>query len=85
MEVFSSFTSAYEEIRKVEIEFMLRSWNDVRDSQSMRLVLGSLRDGRLFPGFADVWRLLLANLEYRPKTDAAASADAATAGQEGAH
>ena len=39
MEVFSAFTTAYEEIKKVEVDYMLSHWNELRDSDSLKKVL----------------------------------------------
>ncbi|MBW0486767.1 hypothetical protein O181_026482 [Austropuccinia psidii MF-1] len=70
MEVFSTFTSAFEEIRKVEVSFMLTNWNEIRDSRSMRKVLAMMSEGgKVCPGFGEVWSVLLRNLEYKPKKD----------------
>lgn len=60
MEVFSAFTSAFDEIRKVEVDFMLCHWNELRDGEPLKKVLAS---SRLVP---EVWSLLLSNLEYKP-------------------
>ncbi|CAH7667576.1 hypothetical protein BY996DRAFT_4579384 [Phakopsora pachyrhizi] len=68
LEVFSSFTSAFEEVRRVEVRFMLQNWNEVREGRSMRKVLDSMRDGaKIYPGFSEVWSMVLSNLEYKPK------------------
>ncbi|POV94356.1 hypothetical protein PSHT_16261, partial [Puccinia striiformis] len=68
MEVFSSFTSAYEEIRKIEVNYMLTNWNEVRDGRSMKTVLKMLSDGgKVCSGFSEIWSVLLSNLEFKPK------------------
>ncbi|PLW30182.1 hypothetical protein PCANC_22149 [Puccinia coronata f. sp. avenae] len=68
MEVFSSFTSAYEEIRKIEVNYMLTHWNEVRDGRSMKTVLKMLSDGgKVCSGFSEIWSVLLSNLEFKPK------------------
>ncbi|GAA6001236.1 hypothetical protein JCM10207_007478 [Rhodosporidiobolus poonsookiae] len=63
-EVFGSFSQRFDEIRRVEIAFLLEKWNDVRSSSQMRKVFEFLRSGR-FPGFEDVWLELVANLEVK--------------------
>ncbi|WAQ92108.1 hypothetical protein PtA15_16A13 [Puccinia triticina] len=69
MEVFSSFTSAYEEIRKIEVNYMLTHWNEVRDGRSMKTVLKMLSDGgKVCSGFSEIWSVLLSNLEFKPKS-----------------
>lgn len=68
MEVFSSFTSAYEEIRKIEVNYMLTHWNEVRDGRSIKTVLKMLSDGgKVCSGFSEIWSVLLSNLEFKPK------------------
>ncbi|GAA5870533.1 hypothetical protein JCM16303_001513 [Sporobolomyces ruberrimus] len=64
-EAFGSFSMRFEEIKRVEVAFLLQHWNEVRTSGSMSKVFGFLRSGR-FPGFEDVWLSLLEHLEYRP-------------------
>ncbi|GAA6007942.1 hypothetical protein JCM11491_006550 [Sporobolomyces phaffii] len=64
-EAFGSFSARFEEIKRVEVAFLLQHWNDVRTSGSLAKVFGYLRSGR-FPGFEDVWLSLLEHLEYRP-------------------
>ncbi|KAG0146591.1 hypothetical protein CROQUDRAFT_107077 [Cronartium quercuum f. sp. fusiforme G11] len=62
MEVFSAFTNAFEEIRKVEIEFMLSNWNELRDGKTLYKVL------KFMPNFSEIWSLILIQLEHRPKS-----------------
>ncbi|KAK4702760.1 hypothetical protein P7C70_g3460, partial [Phenoliferia sp. Uapishka_3] len=66
-EVFGSFSLRFEEIKRVEIAFLLDKWNELRESSSLRKVFqfGLLRAGR-FPGFEEVMVRILPNLEYRP-------------------
>ncbi|GAA5861912.1 hypothetical protein JCM1840_006872 [Sporobolomyces johnsonii] len=63
-EAFGSFSMRFEEIKRVEIAFLLEKWIEVRSSPSMRKVFEYLRSGR-FPGFEDVWLRIMENLEYR--------------------
>ncbi|GAA5908157.1 hypothetical protein JCM6882_005959 [Rhodosporidiobolus microsporus] len=66
-EVFGSFSQRFDEIRQVEIAFLLQHWNTVRASPQMREVFDYLRTGR-FPGFEDVWIELVQCLEVRPSS-----------------
>ncbi|KAL8277951.1 hypothetical protein RQP46_009583 [Phenoliferia psychrophenolica] len=65
-EVFGSFSLRFEEIKRVEIAFLLDRWNEVRESSSLKKVFqfGLLRVGR-FPGFEEVMLRILPNLEFR--------------------
>ncbi|GAA5895027.1 BTB/POZ and MATH domain-containing protein [Sporobolomyces salmoneus] len=63
-EAFGSFAMRFEEVRKVEVAFLLSHWNEVRTSGSMAKVFGFLRTGR-FPGFEEVWLSLIEHLEYK--------------------
>ncbi len=48
-EVFSAFSAAFEDVRKVEVDYMLAHWDDVR--KGAMLNIGQyLRSGR-YPGF----------------------------------
>ncbi|EKM79382.1 hypothetical protein AGABI1DRAFT_128536 [Agaricus bisporus var. burnettii JB137-S8] len=64
-EVFSPFASTFEEIRKVEIEFFLKHWQEIRTSDAMKNVWQQIRIGR-HPGFEEVWPAIAMNLEFRP-------------------
>ncbi|ORY43939.1 hypothetical protein BCR35DRAFT_311190 [Leucosporidium creatinivorum] len=48
-EVFGSFSSRFEEIKRVEISFLLERWSEAKASPSMKKVFDHLRTGR-FPG-----------------------------------
>jgi hypothetical protein len=65
-EVFSPFAAAFEEIRKVQINFFLTNWGDIRASESMRNVWQQLRSGR-HAGFEGVWPVIASSLEFKPK------------------
>ena len=48
-EVFSAFSAAFEEVRKVELQYMSEHWNDIR--KGAMLNIGQfIRSGR-YPGF----------------------------------
>lgn len=65
LEVFSPFAAAFDEIRKVEIDFFLTHWQEIRASESMRDVWQQIRNGR-HPGFEEVWPLIAQSLEFKP-------------------
>ncbi|KXN88178.1 hypothetical protein AN958_07637 [Leucoagaricus sp. SymC.cos] len=66
-EVFSPFASTFEEIRKVEITFFLKHWQEIRTSDAMKNVWHQIRIGR-HPGFEEVWPAIAMNLEFKPDT-----------------
>lgn len=51
-EVFSPFSAAYEEVRRVEVEFFLARWKEIRSSAAMRDVWKQIRGGS-HPGFEE--------------------------------
>ncbi|KAL5519976.1 hypothetical protein ACEPAG_1636 [Sanghuangporus baumii] len=65
-EMFSSFSSTFEDVRKMEVAFFLEHWNEIRASQSMQKVWQQIRVGR-HPGFEEVWPLIAMNLEFKPR------------------
>ncbi|GHJ88399.1 hypothetical protein NliqN6_4801 [Naganishia liquefaciens] len=69
-EVFSQFSATYEEVRKVEIAYLLKHWNEIKSSTAMRNIWIDLRQGR-HQGFEEVWPCIVANLEYAPPKAAA--------------
>ncbi|KZT09315.1 uncharacterized protein LAESUDRAFT_723049 [Laetiporus sulphureus 93-53] len=71
-EVFSTFSAAFEEIRKVEVRFFLDHWKEIRESDSMRNVWQQIRLGR-HPGFEEVWPVIAVNLEYKARPGETAS------------
>lgn len=66
-EVFSSFSAAFEDIRKVQVEFFLMNWSEIKSNDAMRNVFQQIRLGR-HPGFEEVWPAIIVNLEFMPKT-----------------
>ncbi|CAE6475932.1 hypothetical protein ACGC1H_007273 [Rhizoctonia solani] len=78
-ELFSGFSAAFAEIRKVQMDFALQHWSDIRTSDSMKQVLSELRSGR-YPGYEEVMHQLLGFLEYRAPTSDGSGNDS---GQEG--
>ncbi|PPQ89651.1 hypothetical protein CVT25_013838 [Psilocybe cyanescens] len=69
-EVFSPFAAAFEAIRKVEVEFFLSHWHEIRASETMKNVWLQIRNGR-HPGFEEVWPLIAQSLEFNPSTSGA--------------
>ena len=51
-EVFSSFSAAFDEIRKVQVDYFLANWSEIRGSEAMRHVWAQIRTGR-HPGFEE--------------------------------
>ncbi|KIM43361.1 hypothetical protein M413DRAFT_444189 [Hebeloma cylindrosporum] len=72
-EVFSPFAAAFEAIRKVEVEFFLSHWQDIRASETMKNVWLQIRNGR-HPGFEEVWPVIAQRLEFKPATLSASTA-----------
>ncbi|KZT28333.1 hypothetical protein NEOLEDRAFT_1129727 [Neolentinus lepideus HHB14362 ss-1] len=64
-EMFSSFSTTFDDIRKVQMQFFLEHWGEIRTSEAMRNVWPQIRAGR-HPGFEEVWPLIISNLEYKP-------------------
>ncbi|KAF8195411.1 hypothetical protein BJ912DRAFT_956877 [Pholiota molesta] len=64
-EVFSPFAAAFETIRKVEIDFFLAHWQEIRASDTMKHVWLQIRNGR-HPGFEEVWPVIVQSLEFKP-------------------
>ncbi|KZT64613.1 hypothetical protein DAEQUDRAFT_732388 [Daedalea quercina L-15889] len=65
-EVFSTFSAAFEDVRKVQVRFFLDHWNEIRASDAMRNVWQQIRLGR-HPGFEEVWPVIALNLEFKPR------------------
>ena len=51
-EVFSPFSATFPDIRKVQVNYFLEHWGDVRTSDAMRTVWQQIRNGR-HPGFEE--------------------------------
>ncbi|EPS98449.1 hypothetical protein FOMPIDRAFT_1031468 [Fomitopsis schrenkii] len=63
-EVFSTFSAAFEDVRKVQVRFFLDHWNEIRVSDAMHNVWQQMRLGR-HPGFEEVWPMIALNLEHK--------------------
>ncbi|KAI0916772.1 hypothetical protein AcW2_007078 [Taiwanofungus camphoratus] len=66
-EVFSTFSAAFEDVRKVQVRFFLDNWGEIRGSDAMRNVWQQIRLGR-HPGFEEVWPVIALNLEFKART-----------------
>jgi hypothetical protein len=51
-EVFSPFSATFSDVRKVQVNFFLEHWGDIRSSDAMRIVWQQIRIGR-HPGFEE--------------------------------
>ncbi|CAE7231198.1 unnamed protein product [Rhizoctonia solani] len=78
-ELFSGFSAAFAEVRKVQMDYALQHWSEIRTSESMKQVLSELRSGR-YPGYEEVMHQLLGFLEYRAPTSEGGGSES---GQEG--
>lgn len=74
-EVFSPFSATFSDVRKVQVNFFLEHWGDIRSSDAMRSVWQQIRIGR-HPGFEEVWPLIAQHLEFNPKTGGTEDAEA---------
>ncbi|KAG2362695.1 hypothetical protein BDR07DRAFT_1579515 [Suillus spraguei] len=73
-EVFSPFSATFSDIRKVQVNFFLEHWGDIRSSDAMRSVWQQIRIGR-HPGFEEVWPLIAQHLEFNPKMGGTSDAE----------
>ncbi|KAG1745859.1 uncharacterized protein EDB91DRAFT_1236190 [Suillus paluster] len=74
-EVFSPFSATFSDVRKVQVNYFLEHWGDIRSSEAMRNVWQQIRIGR-HPGFEEVWPLIAQHLEFNPKAGGAGDAEA---------
>ena len=61
-EVFSGFNSQFPAIRKMETDFLLKHWSEVKGTEVMKSIFSR---PSAHPGLADVWPHLLSQLEFR--------------------
>lgn len=61
-EVFSGFNTQFPAIRKMETDFLLKHWAEVKDTEVMKSIFAR---PAAHPGLADVWPHLLSQLEFR--------------------
>ncbi|OCF37555.1 hypothetical protein I317_06267 [Kwoniella heveanensis CBS 569] len=64
-EVFSRFSSTYEDIRKVQIAFFLKHWSEIKKSETMMQIWQQIRHGK-HVGFEEVWPLIVGQLDFKP-------------------
>ncbi|GJJ09526.1 hypothetical protein Clacol_003749 [Clathrus columnatus] len=67
-EVFSSFSAMFEDVRKVQVEYFLKHWSDIRGSEAMRVIWRQIRLGR-HPGFEEVWPMIAVNLDFNARNE----------------
>ncbi|KAG8214652.1 hypothetical protein J3R82DRAFT_9730 [Butyriboletus roseoflavus] len=73
-EVFSPFSATFAEVRKVQVNYFLEHWGEIRASEAMRKVWRQIRNGR-HPGFEEVWPSIALHLEFNPRTGALADTE----------
>ncbi|SNX85210.1 uncharacterized protein MEPE_03919 [Melanopsichium pennsylvanicum] len=78
-EVFSGFNSQFASIQKMETDFLLKHWSEVKRTEVMKSIFSR---PSAHPGLADVWPLLLSQLEFRGASGGA-EADGGEGGSEG--
>lgn len=61
-EAFSGFNSQFPTIRKMETDFLLKHWNEVKSTEVMKNIVSR---PSAHPGLADIWPHLLSQLEFR--------------------
>lgn len=61
-EAFSGFNSQFPAIRKMETDFLLKHWSEVKGTEVMKSIFAR---PTAHPGLADVWPHLLSQLEFR--------------------
>ncbi|KAF9221575.1 hypothetical protein BS17DRAFT_784982 [Gyrodon lividus] len=74
-EVFSPFSATFADVRKVQVNYFLEHWSEIRASEAMRSVWQQIRNGR-HPGFEEVWPVIAQHLEFNPRPGALAEAEA---------
>ncbi|KAH7914269.1 hypothetical protein BJ138DRAFT_1144217 [Hygrophoropsis aurantiaca] len=75
-EVFSPFSATFADIRKVQVNFFLEHWGEIRASDAMRNVWQQIRIGR-HPGFEEVWPYIAQHLEFNPRAGGVGEGDPA--------
>ncbi|KAI9573542.1 hypothetical protein HD554DRAFT_2202227 [Boletus coccyginus] len=66
-EVFSPFSATFAEVRKIQVNYFLEHWSEIRASETMRDVWRQIRNGR-HPGFEEVWPSIALHLEFNTRT-----------------
>ncbi|EPQ26042.1 uncharacterized protein PFL1_06495 [Pseudozyma flocculosa PF-1] len=65
-EVFSGFNTQFKDIRKIETDYLLKHWKEVKKSRAMKTIFFR---SSAHPGLAEVWPYLLSQLEYKATPD----------------
>jgi len=73
-EVFSPFSATFAEVRKIQVNYFLEHWSEIRASDAMQNVWRQIRNGR-HPGFEEVWPSIALHLEFNPRTGSLADAE----------
>ncbi|CAO1624870.1 unnamed protein product [Sympodiomycopsis kandeliae] len=63
-EAFSSFTIQFNEILKMEMEFLLKNWKHVKKTKNMKTIF-TRSSFTIHPGLIEIWPYLLSQLDYR--------------------
>jgi hypothetical protein len=64
-EVFSRFSTTFEDLRKVQVAFFLKHWHEIKKSETMTQIWQQIRNGK-HVGFEEVWPLIVSQLDFRP-------------------
>ncbi|KAK8846758.1 hypothetical protein IAR55_005846 [Kwoniella newhampshirensis] len=64
-EVFSRFSSTYEDVRRVQVAFFLKHWGEIKKSDTMMQIWQQIRHGK-HVGFEEVWPLIVGQLDFKP-------------------
>ncbi|EST08015.2 BTB/POZ-like protein [Kalmanozyma brasiliensis GHG001] len=72
-EAFSGFNSQFPAIRKMETDFLLKHWSEVKGTEVMKNIFSR---PSAHPGLADIWPHLLSQLEFRGPVEAKPEASA---------
>ncbi|BEI90280.1 uncharacterized protein CcaverHIS019_0303500 [Cutaneotrichosporon cavernicola] len=63
-EVFSRFSSMFDDVRKVQLVYFLKHWAEIKKSDTMTNIWSQIRRGK-HVGFEEVWPLIMSQLDYR--------------------
>lgn len=74
-EAFSSFTSQFADVRKLEVDYLLRHWQAVKKTSAMKTIFTR---AHAHPGLAEVWPHLLSQLDYRMRSGSGGGSTPAT-------
>ncbi|CAK9783435.1 hypothetical protein CC85DRAFT_282171 [Cutaneotrichosporon oleaginosum] len=63
-EVFSRFSTLFDEVRQVELAFFLKHWAEIKKSDAMKNIWSQIRSGK-HVGFEEVWPIIMSKLDYQ--------------------